>query len=121
MLELLETIEFDATLLRRCDQLRRAGFRLALDDVTQLDDTLTAALPSVDIVKVDFLVAERAQLPRFASTVKRQGKRLVAEKIETTDDFKQAKQLGFDYPFRGISSRGHKCCPCGARVRRAAR
>jgi c-di-GMP-related signal transduction protein len=100
VLELLEHIEFDEALLRRCAQLREAGFRLALDDVTRLDDTLMRVLPSVDIVKVDLLAAERSQLPQLTSAVRQQGKRLVAEKVETVEDFEAAKQLGFDY-FQG--------------------
>ncbi|WP_277188391.1 EAL domain-containing protein [Caballeronia sp. BR00000012568055] len=100
VLELLETIEFDAALIRRCEQLRRAGFRLALDDVTRLDESLLAVLPSVDIVKVDLLATDRAKLPALARAVKAHGKLLVAEKVETTDDFKSAKRLGFDY-FQG--------------------
>jgi c-di-GMP-related signal transduction protein len=100
VLELLETIEFDEPLLRRCAQLREAGFRLALDDVVRVDDTLTRVLPLVDIVKVDLLATERSHLPKLASVVKRQGKRLVAEKVETVEDFKAAKKLGFDY-FQG--------------------
>jgi c-di-GMP-related signal transduction protein len=100
VLELLETIQFDESLLRRCGQLRKAGFRLALDDVIRVDDALEVALPAVDIVKVDFLAADRAHLPTLASAAKRRGKQLVAEKIETTDDFKQARRLGFDY-FQG--------------------
>ncbi|SAK40884.1 EAL and HDOD domain-containing protein [Caballeronia ptereochthonis] len=100
VLELLESITFDDALFKRCAQLRDAGFRLALDDVVRLDDPLLAALPSVDIVKVDFLAADHAHLPELAAALKRSGKLLVAEKVETHDDFAQAKDLGFDF-FQG--------------------
>jgi len=96
VLELLENIVFDDALFKRCAQLRRDGFRFALDDVTHLDDMLLAALPSVDIVKVDILAVERAQLPQLAALVKKHGKLLVAEKVETHDDFMHARALGFD-------------------------
>lgn len=96
VLELLESIEFDEALFRRCAQLRRAGFRLALDDVLRLDDAVIAALPYVDIVKVDWLGVDRAHLPVLASTLKAQGKLLLAEKVETQEDFAEAKRLGFD-------------------------
>ncbi|WP_244846833.1 EAL and HDOD domain-containing protein [Caballeronia sp. SL2Y3] len=96
VLELLESIEFDDALFKRCAQLRRDGFRFALDDVTRLDDTLLAALPSVDIVKVDVLAAERAHLRELTALVKKHGKLLVAEKVETHEDFAQARALGFD-------------------------
>lgn len=96
VLELLESITFDDALFKRCAHLRRADFRLALDDVLRLDDHLLAALPSVDIVKVDFLAADRAHLPELATAVKRRGKLLIAEKVETRDGFAKAKKLGFD-------------------------
>ncbi|MFM0519669.1 MULTISPECIES: EAL and HDOD domain-containing protein [Caballeronia] len=100
VLELLENITFDDSLFKRCAQLRNAGFRFALDDVVRLDDALLAALPSVDIVKVDFLAADHDHLPELAAAVKRRGKLLVAEKVETPDDFTQARKLGFDF-FQG--------------------
>jgi c-di-GMP-related signal transduction protein len=53
-------------------------------------------LPSVDIVKVDLLATDRAKLPELARTLKASGKQLVAEKVETTDDFEIARRLGFD-------------------------
>ncbi|VXC24576.1 Diguanylate phosphodiesterase [Burkholderia sp. 8Y] len=96
VLELLESIVLDDALFKRCAQLRRDGFRFALDDVTRLDDVLLAALPSVDIVKVDVLAAERSHLRELASLVKKHGKLLVAEKVETHEDFVQARDLGFD-------------------------
>jgi EAL and modified HD-GYP domain-containing signal transduction protein len=100
VLELLENIAFDETLFKRCAQLRNAGFRFALDDIVRLDDALLGALPSVDIVKVDFLAADHDHLPELAAAVKRRGKLLVAEKVETPDDFTQACKLGFDF-FQG--------------------
>src|ERR1700761_1983413 len=76
VLEILETVAFDATLFKRCAQLRAAGFMLALDDVVALNEPLFEALPYVDYVKVDFLAADRAHLPQLAATIKRHGKTL---------------------------------------------
>jgi c-di-GMP-related signal transduction protein len=96
VLEILETVTFDATLFKRCAQLRAAGFQLALDDVVELNEALFEALPYVDYVKVDFLASDRAHLPQLAATIKRHGKILLAEKIETHKDFDDARKLGFD-------------------------
>jgi c-di-GMP-related signal transduction protein len=96
VLEILETVAFDATLFKRCAQLRAAGFLLALDDVVELSEPLFEALPYVDYVKVDFLATDRAHLPQLAATIKRHGKILIAEKIETHKDFDDARKLGFD-------------------------
>jgi len=96
VLEILETVKFDAPLGRRLTELRRAGFQVALDDVCELSDELLAALPHTDIVKIDFLQAERSALAGLASAVRAHGKTLIAEKVETREDFALARELGFD-------------------------
>ena len=96
ILEVLETVRIDAPLIARIDKLRRLGFRIALDDICVLSDELSALLPHVDIVKVDFLSADRARLPALVEAVKARGRTLIAEKIETRDDFALAQELGFD-------------------------
>jgi EAL and modified HD-GYP domain-containing signal transduction protein len=96
VLEVLETVKFDAQLVRRLGELRRAGFLVALDDVSELSDELIGALPCVDIVKIDFLQTGRDALTRLASIVRSHGKTLLAEKVETREDFALARDLGFD-------------------------
>ncbi|CAB3650890.1 EAL and HDOD domain-containing protein [Trinickia soli] len=96
VLEVLETVTVDALLLERIDKLRRAGFRIALDDICELSDELVALLPHIDIVKIDFLHVDRERLPTLAAAVQEHGRTLVAEKIETQDDYALAHGLGFD-------------------------
>lgn len=96
VLEILETVQFDGQLGRRLGELRRGGFQVALDDVTALSDELLAMLPHADIVKIDFLQTERAHLPELAAAMRGQGKTLIAEKVETREDFALARELGFD-------------------------
>jgi c-di-GMP-related signal transduction protein len=96
VLEILETVRFDATLMRRLDELRDAGFQVALDDVRELSDELMSVLPYADIVKVDFLQASRGVIAELAGTLRGHGKKLLAEKVETREDFEFARGLGFD-------------------------
>ena len=96
VLEILETVQFDERLIARIADLRRAGFRIALDDVCELSPNLLTALPYADIVKVDFLQTDRAQLPGLAKALASRGKTLIAEKVETREDFALARDLGFD-------------------------
>ncbi|MDG0022688.1 EAL domain-containing protein [Trinickia sp. Y13] len=96
VLEVLETVSVDEALIARIGALRRAGFQIALDDIAELSEDLLQLLPHVDIVKVDFLHASRERLPALANAVRLQGKTLVAEKIETRDDYVLAHELGFD-------------------------
>jgi c-di-GMP-related signal transduction protein len=95
VLEILETVSFDAQLVRRLGELRRAGFQVALDDVSELTDGLLAVLPHTDMVKIDFLVTPREALPKLAAAVLAEGKTLIAEKVETREDFALARELGF--------------------------
>ncbi|MGN6667601.1 MAG: EAL and HDOD domain-containing protein [Trinickia sp.] len=96
VLEVLETVRVDGPLIARIDKLRGAGFRIALDDIDVLSDELVALLPHVDIVKIDFLAADRTRLPALAQAVKAHGKTLLAEKVETYDDYALARELGCD-------------------------
>lgn len=96
VLEVLETVSFDAPLIARIDKLRRAGYAVALDDVCELSDGLLSILSHVDIVKVDFLQTPRPKLAALAEAVRARSKTLIAEKIETQEDFALARQLGFD-------------------------
>ncbi|MDE1184581.1 EAL domain-containing protein [Paraburkholderia sp.] len=96
VLEILETVEFDSHLVKRLRELRRAGFQVALDDVTELSDGLLSVLPHTDVVKIDFLMTERAALPKLAAVVREHRKILIAEKVETREDFALASDLGFD-------------------------
>lgn len=96
VLELLETVRIDAPLINRIDALRRAGFQIALDDVGDLSERLIEVLPHVDVVKIDFTLAQRARLPALVDAARAAGKMLIAEKIETHEDFELACELDFD-------------------------
>ena len=96
VLEILETVTFDDVLLQRCKELRRAGFRLALDDVFDVSPRLLEFLPGVDIVKIDFLDCPRERLDELIGVVKQHGKVAIAEKVETPEDHDVAMRAGFD-------------------------
>jgi EAL and modified HD-GYP domain-containing signal transduction protein len=96
VLEILETVTFDEALFRRCNDLRRRGFRLALDDVSEVSPRLLAFLPCVDIVKIDLIKCPRERLAETAGTVMLHGKVAIAEKVETPEDHDAAMRAGFE-------------------------
>ncbi|RKP55687.1 EAL domain-containing protein [Pararobbsia silviterrae] len=96
VIEILEDTVFDAPLIARCAELRKAGFRLAMDDVATWSPELVEAVPHIDMLKVDFLQCNRDRLSKIAALAKRERKTLLAEKIETHADFELAKTHGFD-------------------------
>jgi EAL and modified HD-GYP domain-containing signal transduction protein len=89
-------VTFDEALFRHCNDLRRAGFRVALDDVSQVSPRLLAFLPCVDIVKIDFIGRPRECLAELIGAVRQQGKVSIAEKVETPEDHDAAMRAGFE-------------------------
>jgi EAL and modified HD-GYP domain-containing signal transduction protein len=99
VLEVLEDIPVDEHLLKAVCQLSQAGHVLALDDYT-FGAGWDPLLPHVQIVKVEVpdlsLDSIKNELPRL----KHHGLKLLAEKIETQEEYQRLAELGFDY-FQG--------------------
>ena len=99
VVELLEDVEPDDEVVEACRRLKDAGYRLALDDVVTLNG-YEALMEFVDFVKVDFRLTTHGQRRQLVRAVKPMRAKLVAEKVETKEEFEQAARLGFDY-FQG--------------------
>lgn len=99
IVEILETVEPDDRVLRACRDLKRAGYRLALDDVC-CDKQLEGFLAVADIIKVDAQAADAATQARLRRIVAGRRKRCLAEKVETREGMQEALAVGFDY-FQG--------------------
>ncbi|HZS01988.1 MAG TPA: EAL domain-containing protein [Chloroflexota bacterium] len=99
VIELLENIAPDAEVLQACRALREQGYVLALDDVCSpdLDNPL---LGVVQIVKVDLQLAAPDTWQRLAALAARYGVRLLAEKVETRDVYREVLAMGYEY-FQG--------------------
>jgi c-di-GMP-related signal transduction protein len=96
MFELSPSMEVDDALIARIVQLHARRYRFALDEVTQPNETFAKLLPYAEVVKIDFMHAPRALLPKLTSVLKAAGKLLVALGIDAQDDFEMAHELGFD-------------------------
>ena len=94
VVEVLEDINPDRQVLEACAKLKKEGFTLALDDYVG-QEQFVHLLPIVDVVKIDFLGMPENQRARLAETLAPSGVRLLAEKIETRQDFQQARRLGY--------------------------
>lgn len=96
VLELLETIVIDARIVARCRELKRMGFRLALDDVVGYSEELAPLLEIVNVVKLDLMQIATAQLPGLVQRLRAWPISLLAEKVETREQFHTCRALGFD-------------------------
>jgi c-di-GMP-related signal transduction protein len=94
-LELTGAIEPDDAVIARCKQLRAAGYRLALDQVTAFDTRVKKLLPYANMVKLDTMGMDDALLARFVSALGRLPLLLIAEKVETPERAEHCMKLGF--------------------------
>lgn len=100
ILEILETVKPTRQLLARVAELKELGFKFALDDVVEHSPELDRLVGLVDVIKVDVKLVPPDELARLVSSLKATGKKLLAEKVETLDEFKLCMELGFEY-FQG--------------------
>ena len=94
VLEILETLEPTPDLIQACRKLKALGFRLALDDFTW-KPKIEPLVELADYIKVDFTLSNskaRKDLRRRLSGV---SAALIAEKVETQEECKQAREEGF--------------------------
>ena len=99
VLELLEHIEADDEVLEGIKRLSAQGYAIALDDFVY-HDALRPLVQLADIVKVDVMALERGEVRRQVQQLRAHPLKLLAEKVETRDDFDFCLELGFDY-FQG--------------------
>ncbi len=99
VVELLETVAPDQPVLDACKRLKSAGYRLALDDFVPRPE-YEPLLPYADILKIDFRQTRPARIEALADRFRDHGLGLLAEKVETEADRRQAVNLGFHY-FQG--------------------
>jgi EAL and modified HD-GYP domain-containing signal transduction protein len=95
VLELLEIIQLDDQVIERCRELRELGFLLALDD-HEFDDTNDEIYSVVDIIKIDILLTGMDALPEIVRQLKKYPVKMLAEKVETVEQFQICYDLGFD-------------------------
>jgi len=100
VIEILEDIEPDETLLKACRELKEAGYTLALDDYTINNEMQRSLLELADIVKVDFMQSTREDSQAIIQRLGKGRGKFLAEKVETLDDFKSALSMGYTF-FQG--------------------
>lgn len=94
--EILETVGIDSTIVERCKALKSMGFRLALDDVADYTENIESVIAMMDIVKIDASLVDTAKLPYLIGKFRQYPVRLLAEKVETEEQFNLYQELGFE-------------------------
>jgi EAL and modified HD-GYP domain-containing signal transduction protein len=99
VLELLENVEPSHAVVQRCRGLKAAGFSMALDDHAY-DPAYEELYRIVDLVKIDLLATKGAALEDTLERMRAFPLALLAEKVETPEQFRECLDLGFQY-FQG--------------------
>lgn len=95
VLELLETLEVNQELIDRCRFLKQEGFCLALDDHVY-DPAYHELYEIVDIIKIDLFISPVGQLAEMVAKFRPYGLKLLAEKVETREEYLICRELGFE-------------------------
>ncbi len=99
VIEVLEDVPINAKLLGAVARLKSEGFTIALDDYIY-NPAHKPLVAMADIIKIDIMQLSREQLIRHATALKKFNAKLLAEKVETMDEFELCHKLGFEY-FQG--------------------
>jgi EAL and modified HD-GYP domain-containing signal transduction protein len=97
VIEVLEDVSADDDVIAACADLRRRGYRIALDDY-YFEPEREPFLAVCDIVKFDLTLIDLGApgLGERLQQLRRRGVQLLAEKVETTAEFALASSLGFE-------------------------
>lgn len=94
IIEILEGVEVNETILERLKELKEKGYRIALDDFVE-DYNTYPIVPMADIIKYDIIATPLHTLEVEINRALSQDKIILAEKIETELEYIKAKDMGF--------------------------
>ncbi|MCP4984491.1 MAG: HDOD domain-containing protein [Colwellia sp.] len=100
VVEILETIKPGKKLLALCKDLHQKGYTLALDDYVH-QNVWAHFYPFIQIIKIDIQETGIEDIKEVLVAIKEHPHiKMLAEKVETYEEYDQMLQLGFDY-FQG--------------------
>ena len=99
VLEVLEDVEIDEELIAGVRTLAKAGYCIALDDFTFTEEWLPL-IEHAQIIKFDVMMHSLEEVKEQMKKFSGKNVKLLAEKVETQDEFNRFKEEGFDF-FQG--------------------
>ena len=99
VVEVLETVQVDEEVLGACRRLKDAGYLIALDDFVDTPE-LRPLIPFADFLKIDLSVTTPEEQKRLVHAYRHSGVALLAERVETYEDFQRTLDWGYSF-FQG--------------------
>lgn len=100
IIEILETVKPTGDVISACRHLKEMGYRLALDDFEYRQD-LDPLIDIADLIKVDVQKTPLCEWKELSKRFDGRNIPFLAEKVETREQFREARQCGFRY-FQGF-------------------
>jgi c-di-GMP-related signal transduction protein len=94
VLEILETTPVDDAVFAACVELKGMGYRIALDDY-MADSGAERLVELADYAKLDVRACSAADLCAVRNSLKGHPVQLIADKVETEEEFQVAQREGF--------------------------
>jgi metal-dependent hydrolase len=94
VIEILETVEEEKIIVNRLIQLKRAGFKIAVDDY-KIGYKNEEFIDLADYIKVDFIANSIDDIRQLSKKEKFKKKILLAEKVENEEMHKLAMELNY--------------------------
>ncbi len=99
VLEIIEDVSATPEIIAAVEQLSSKGFGIALDDFFY-NDSLQPLVALANIIKIDVLSMIEEEIEAHVLRLKNERCELLAEKVETLEQFEFCKSIGFNY-FQG--------------------
>ncbi len=100
VVEILEDVEPQEDVIEACQKIALNGYIVVLDDFFYRP-TLEPLIEVADIIKIDVQATPLEEVSDVVKKMTTKGVDLLAEKVETHDEFKKALDMGFRY-FQGF-------------------
>ena len=94
VVEILETVQPTPEILQVVQEFKEAGYKIALDDFVLMPG-YEPLINMADIIKVDFRITTDPEERKKLREILPKHVRLLAEKIETEEEFQQALDFGY--------------------------
>ncbi len=93
-LEILRTVMAGDAVVERCRELHKLGYKIALDN-PQLNPKLEPLTTFANFIKIDTLIVDKKEAIQLFQKYASPNIQMVAEKIETLEQFETYKEIGF--------------------------
>ena len=100
VVEILEDVEPGKNVIEACQEIALNGYIIVLDDFFY-KPSMEPLIDVADIIKIDVKATPLEEVGDLVKKMTKRGVDLLAEKVETHDEFKKALDMGFRY-FQGF-------------------